>query len=104
MMQFTTQPCSTVMVSRLEKDNPVGQHLIHQAIDFIDPPRPHVPAKLFQMLRLSDPAEWLAHHRVHEVDNPKCGLSIGVDPIMEIVAKLARQDCDPCDSAVLTVF
>lgn len=91
------------MVSRLEKDHPVAQHLVHEAIDFIDTPRPHIPTKLFQMLRLSDSAEWLTHHCIHEIENPKRRLSISIGPVMEIVAELAGQNCDSCDSTVFTV-
>jgi hypothetical protein len=55
------------MVSRLEKYNSIGEHLVHESIDFVYPARPDISTKLFQVLRLSDATERLAHHSVHQV-------------------------------------
>ena len=40
------------------------------------------------MLRLSDSLKWITHHRFHHVQDSEGGLSIGVDPVMQIIAAL----------------
>jgi hypothetical protein len=55
------------MVSRLEKYNAIGEYFVYKSIDFVYPARPDISTKLFQVLRLSDSAERLAHHSVHQI-------------------------------------
>lgn len=86
---------SAVVVPCLEQLDSVGEHLVHQAVGFVDTPRPHVTAEVLQGLRFADAGEGILEHRFHEGKDPHCHLAIGVHPVSEILQALILKDRHP---------
>jgi len=83
----------SVVIPRLKKFHAIVEHLVDQSIRLGYAARPHVPAHVFEVLRLSDPVVRIAHSRVHKVQHAESQLPVRVHPVSEIVTTLVLQHC-----------
>jgi hypothetical protein len=83
------------MVSSLEEVNGFIRDAVHHPVFLANTPRPAACQHIFKRLRLSQPLEWIPHHRLDQIQNSDCGAAVGSDPKTEVLPELRSKDRDP---------
>ena len=78
----------SIVVARLEKLDAVLEDLVDEAVSLIDPARPDVAAEMLERFRLAESAEGVPQDGFHQIEHPKRGFSVGLDPMAEILQAL----------------
>jgi len=69
------------VVARLKKIDSTSAYGVYQPMLLGDPSRPSTSEHVFQRLGFSDPSERIAHHGFDQIEDPKRGSAVGLDPI-----------------------
>ena len=85
---------SLVVISRLQKLDAVIEYLVHEAISFVDSTRPDVCTEILERFRFPDSTCRFAQNGVHQIEHSQCSLSIGVNPVAQIVEAFALNHSD----------
>ena len=76
------------MVSSLMKLDLVGGHAIDQAMFLSNATAPATGQRESERLRLTDPFKWVGQNSCYEVEDSESNLTVSLDPVTQIVAKL----------------
>ena len=54
--------------------------------------------QILERLRFANTGEWIAHHRLDQLERAQCNLAIGLNPVDQILTKLRLKNCIPHDT------
>ena len=83
------------MVSSLEEINGFIRDTVHQPVFLADTTRPAACQHISERLRLSQPLEWISHHRLDQIQHSDCGAAFSFDPKTEVLPEFRLKDRDP---------
>jgi len=81
------------MIPRLQEVYPLVANSVNQAVLLSNAPGPATRQQVSQRLRSAYACEWIAQRRFNQIENPKRGIPLRLDPIAKIVAKFLMEDC-----------
>jgi hypothetical protein len=76
------------VVPRLNEFNPVSKHPINDAMFLVDSAAPATGETMAQRLGFTNSPEWIVKNRLHQVENPKRGFSVCLNPAPQVLAKV----------------
>jgi len=82
------------MVSSLEEIDGFIRDPVHQSVFLADTTRPAACQHISKRLRLSEPLEWIPHHRLDEIQHSNCSAAFRFDPKTEVLPELRLKDSD----------
>jgi hypothetical protein len=82
------------VVSSLEEINGFIRDTVNQPVFLANTTRPAACQHISERLRLSDPLEWIPHHRLNEIQHSNCIAAFGLDPKTEVFPELRLKDSD----------
>src|ERR1017187_10754698 len=82
----------SVVVSRHQEVNPCPGDAVTHPVPLGDPPRPASRQAVLERLRLADPLERIAQHRLYQTQDAKSDAPVGFHPKPEILQELALKD------------
>jgi hypothetical protein len=82
------------VVSSLEEINGFVRDTVHQPVFLANTTRPAACQHISKRLRLSEPLEWIPHHRLDEIQHSNCSAAFRFDPKTEVLPELRLKDSD----------
>ncbi len=83
------------MVSSLEEIDGFIRDAVHQPVFLADTTRPAACQYISERLWLSQPLEWISHHRLHQIHHPDCRDAFGFDPKTKVLTEFRLKDREP---------
>jgi hypothetical protein len=80
------------MVASLKKIDGRLADTVYQSVFLRDAPGPTTCKQVFEWFRLARTVEWIAHHRVYQIEHPDCGAPVGFDPISQVLPEFGMED------------